>query len=317
MTANFADRLFARVRQTNSRLCVGLDPDIACFPTALLRRFSLVPDSWAQPENAERIGECIEAFCHEILSATHDLVCAVKPQSAHFEAYGHHGLRALERVCLAARERGLPVVMDAKRNDIGSTAARYARTFLGPDTGPDQAAFACDALTVTPFLGEDGIKPFVDACAANGKGLFILVKTSNPSGAQVQDLQIAETGETVAERLAKMVDEWGSHDNLIGESGYSAVGAVIGATKPESLPKLRALMPRAPILMPGFGAQGAGAGGVRAAFDNEGLGAIVNSSRGIIYPCGPDEADYFGKVREKAVAARDELNRVIAEVRIG
>jgi len=316
MTANFADRLFERVRRTDSRLCVGLDPDLARFPTALLRRFGLEADCWANPENAERIGDCVEEFCKEILDATHDVACAVKPQAAYFEAYGHHGLRALEAVCVAARERGLPVIMDAKRNDIGSTAVRYARAYLGPETGEGRAALYCDALTVTPFLGVDGIKPFVDACAANGKGLFILVKTSNPSGAQVQDLEIAGPdaagpGETVAERLAALVDEWGNRKDLIGTSGYSAVGAVIGATKPESLPRLRALMPRAPILMPGFGAQGAGAGGVRAAFDQDGLGAIVNSSRGIIYPCGPDTADYFGKVREKAQAARDELRTML------
>jgi orotidine-5'-phosphate decarboxylase len=311
MAANFADRLFARVRLVDSRLCVGLDPDIARFPTALLRRFELGPDSWARPENAARLGDAVLAFCLDVMEATAETACAVKFQSAHFEAYGHHGLRALETACAAARERGLPVVMDAKRNDIGSTAQRYARAYLGPDGGPDRAAFACDALTVTPFLGEDGITPFVDACAANGKGLFILVKTSNPSGAQVQDLPIAGTDETVAERLAALVDAWGNHDNLIGESGYSAVGAVIGATKPESLPRLRALMPRAPILMPGFGAQGAGAGGVRAAFDAHGLGAIVNSSRAILYPCDPDETDYFAKVREKALAARDALRAML------
>jgi len=311
MADNFADRLFARVRETDSRLCVGLDPDIARFPTELLRRFGLAADSWASPENAARIGDAIQAFCLDVMDATMDAACAVKFQVAHFEAYGHHGLRALEAVCAAGRAHDLLVVMDAKRNDIGSTAQRYARAYLGPEDGPDRAAFACDALTVTPFLGEDGIRPFVDACAANGKGLFILVKTSNPSGAQVQDLQIVGTQETVAERLASMADGWGNHDNLIGQSGYSCVGAVIGATKPESLPRLRALMPRAPILMPGFGAQGAYAGGVRAAFDKDGLGAIVNSSRGIIYPCGPDEADYFGKVREKALAARDELRAML------
>ncbi|MBF0481481.1 MAG: orotidine-5'-phosphate decarboxylase [Desulfovibrionaceae bacterium] len=316
MTAHFADRLFARVAATDSRLCVGLDPDLARFPLELLQRFSLGPESWSDPANAKRIGDCLAAFCLEVLDATHDLACAVKFQIAHFEAYGHHGLRALTAACLAAKARGLPVIMDAKRNDIGSTARRYARAYLGPDTGPDRAAFACDALTVTPFLGEDGIKPFVDACAASGKGLFILVKTSNPSGAQVQDLPIARphgagAGETVAERLAALVDAWGEDKKMIGKSGYSAVGAVIGATQPESLPKLRALMPRAVILMPGFGAQGAGAGGVRAAFDDQGMGAIVNSSRSIIYPCDPDEADYFGKVREKATGARGELNAIL------
>jgi orotidine-5'-phosphate decarboxylase len=310
VSSHFADRLFGRVREIDSRLCVGLDPDITRFPWELLRRFDLAPESWSEPGAAKRIGDCVTAFCLEVMDTVLDLACAVKPQIAHFEAYGPRGLAALEEVCLAARERGLPVVMDAKRNDIGSTAARYARAFLGAKDGPDRAAFWCDALTVTPFLGADGIAPFVDACRENGKGLFILVKTSNPSGAQVQDLKITGAGETVAERLAKLVNEWGREPDLIGESGYSAIGAVIGATQAHSVKRLRELMPQAPILLPGFGAQGAGASGVADAFDTVGLGAIVNSSRGILYPCGPEDEDYFGKVREKAESARAALNTV-------
>jgi orotidine 5'-phosphate decarboxylase subfamily 2 len=213
------------------------------------------------------------------------------------------------RPCRGARARGLPVILDAKRNDIGSTAMRYAAAYLGPDSGPGRAPFCCDALTVTPFLGEDGIKPFTQACAANGKGIFVLVKTSNPSGAQVQDLRIEGSGETVAERLAGLVAQWGS--DSVGESGYSSVGAVIGATHPDTIKRLRELMPQAPILLPGFGAQGATAGDARDAFDAAGDGALVNSSRGILYPCDPSASDFFDQVRAKAQAAREAIQRMI------
>jgi len=311
MTQHFGDRLHARIRGRDTRLCVGLDPDLARFPLELLRRFKLDPAQAAAPADLDMqaVGDCIEAFCLEVVDVVEDLACAVKPQSAHFEAYGPHGLRALEAICRGARARGLPVIMDAKRNDIGSTAMRYAAAYLGPDTGPGRAPFSCDALTVTPFLGVDGITPFSEAGKANGKGIFVLVKTSNPSGAQVQDLRIAESEETVAERLAGLVAQWGA--DQVGESGYSSVGAVIGATHPDKIKRLRELMPRAPILLPGFGAQGATAGDAADAFDAAGDGALINSSRGVLYPCAPDDSDYFGKVRAKAQAAREAIQRMI------
>lgn len=311
MIQHFADRLHARIRARDTRLCVGLDPDIARFPIELLRRFKLDPAQAGEPADLdmEAVGDCIEAFCLEVVDVVGDLACAIKPQSAHFEAYGPQGVRALEAVCRGARARGLPVILDAKRNDIGSTAMRYAAAYLGPDSGPGRAPFCCDALTVTPFLGEDGIKPFTQACAANGKGIFVLVKTSNPSGAQVQDLRIEGSGETVAERLAGLVAQWGS--DSVGESGYSSVGAVIGATHPDKIKRLRELMPQAPILLPGFGAQGAAAGDARDAFDAAGDGALVNSSRMILYPCDPTASDFFDQVRAKAQAAREAIQRMI------
>jgi len=311
MNAHFADRLHERIEARATRLCVGLDPDIDRFPLELLRRFKLDATRSAAPDDdyALRVGDCLEAFCLEVVDVVEDLACAVKPQSAHFEAYGPQGVRALATVCRHARKRGLPVILDAKRNDIGSTAQRYAAAYLAPDKGPNQAPFACDALTITPFLGEDGVKPFVEACAANGKGLFILVRTSNPSGAQVQDLRIAESGETVAERLASLVAAWGR--DLVGESGYSSIGAVVGATQAWEIAGLRERMPQALLLLPGFGAQGATAEDVRHAFDSKGLGAIVNSSRGVLYPCGPEAPDYFGKVRAAALAARATIQELI------
>lgn len=307
----FADRLHARIRARDSRLCVGLDPDLARIPHELLRRFKLDPAQAQAPADLdqEALADCIEAFCLEVVDLVEDLACAVKPQAAHFEAYGPQGLRALQTVCRKARERGLLVVLDGKRNDIGSTAQRYAAAYLGPDSGPNRAPFSCDALTVTPFLGVDGIKPFVEQCALHGKGIFVLVKTSNPSGAQVQDLRIAPGEESLAERLAGLVTEWGSE--LVGQSGYSSVGAVIGATHPDKIKRLRELMPQAPILLPGFGAQGATAGDAADAFDANGDGAIVNSSRGVLYPCAPDAENYFGQVRAKAQAARDAIQRMI------
>lgn len=259
---NFADQLIDKITAT-SPICVGLDP-----------RYDQIPQQIR--EDAPTPGAAFFEFNKGIIDAIEDLVPIIKPQIAFYEMFGLDGLAALTRTIEYAKEKGLMVLMDAKRNDIGSTAEAYANTFL--DTVGD---FCSDALTVNAYLGFDGIKPFTEACEKNGKGLFVLVKTSNPSSGDIQDRKVDETGQSVSELMAQLVDSWGQ--DCIGQSGYSSIGAVVGATYPEQAASLRKLMPHAIFLVPGYGAQGGGAADVKPCFNDDGLGAIVNSSRGIIF----------------------------------
>ncbi len=257
---NFADRLCAAVLDKGSRVCVGLDPNLARLPQFLL-------EDHPPPQAVER-------FCCAIIDAVAEHCVAVKPQAAYFEALQQEASPTLWAVMRHARQTGLLVILDGKRNDIGSTADAYARAYLRDDA-------PVDAITVNPYLGSDGVIPFVKTAAAEARGLFVLVKTSNPSSGELQDLRLSDSGKLVYEQMADLVAGWG--DELIGEYGYSSVGAVVGATYPRQLAELRARMPQTPFLVPGYGAQGATAQDVAAAFDERGLGAIVNSSRGIIF----------------------------------
>lgn len=259
---NFADTLIDKIKET-SPICVGLDP-----------RYDQIPEHIR--EDAPTPGAALFEFNKGIIDEVYDLVPVVKPQIAFYEMLGLDGLAALSRTIDYAKEKGLLVLLDAKRNDIGSTAEAYANAYL--DEGGD---FAADALTVTPYLGYDGIKPFVEMCRKNGKGLFVLVKTSNKTSGDLQDRKVDETGQAVYELTGQLVDSWGS--DLIGDSGYSSIGAVVGATYPDEAKKLRTLMPQSIFLVPGYGAQGGGAEDVRPCFNEDGLGAIINSSRGIIF----------------------------------
>ena len=217
-----------------------------------------------------------------MIDAVADLVPAVKPQLAFFEQYGVVGMQAFENTVLAAKQRGLLVIADGKRNDISSTAEAYANAYPW-----ESEAFDCDALTVTPYLGRDSLTPFVEACKKHGKGLFVVLKTSNPGSGDFQDQRLETTGRPLYESIASALHELG--EDLVGESGYSSIGAVIGATFPEEGRRLRELMPRALILVPGYGAQGGSAKNAADCFNDDGLGAIVSSSRGITYAFGdPD-----------------------------
>ncbi len=230
--SHFADRLFERMEKLNTRLCVGLDPELLRFPQKLLEKYGLEAALHKGLDRSlfEKAGECILEFNKRAIDAVCDFAAAVKPQSAHFERFGFFGIKALHETLLYARGKGLLVILDVKRNDIGSTAEKYASAYLGPESGPDCAAMPSDAVTVNPYLGLDGIKPFVELCAKHGKGIFVLVKTSNPSGADIQDLPLRETGETPARHIASLVHQWGS--GLVGKRGYSAVGARVGAKYP-------------------------------------------------------------------------------------
>jgi len=307
----FADRLNKRIIQVNSRVCVGLDPDLSKFPSALLaeyglRDFQSTPFSRLDLQN---VSACIVKFAKAVIDATYDLAAVVKPQCAFFERYGQHGIAALEETVVHAASRGLLVIMDGKRNDIGSTATQYALAYLGYDDNANGSVTPCDAMTINPYLGSDGVLPFVRSCETRGTGVFVLVKTSNPSSGEFQDLRL-ETGETLALRVARMVDTWGQ--STINADGFSSVGAVMGATYPEDIKIMRGIMPAAIFLIPGYGAQGATASEISAAFNSQGLGAIVNASRSILYPYDPKAADFVAAIRESALLMKEDINRHIA-----
>ncbi|MEM6571981.1 MAG: orotidine-5'-phosphate decarboxylase [Planctomycetota bacterium] len=273
MTAPFADRLADAVDRAGNPCVVGLDPHLAHLP----EEFSAARDAAApRAERARAIGD----FLVEIVDACAGRVPAVKPQSAFFEAFGADGVHEFERVVAASKDAGLLVVGDVKRGDIGSTAAAYAQAFLTGLEGQDPRTL-CDAITVNPYLGTDSIAPFVDACRAADAGLYVLVRTSNPSSAELQAVEAGADGETVSDLVADAVVGWGSE--LVGERGWSSIGAVVGATHPDELARLRERMPRTPLLLPGYGAQGAGAADVAGGFRDGLHGALVNSSRGILF----------------------------------
>lgn len=288
----FADRLIAACKQRDSRLVVGLDPHWALIPACFKAEFAS-----AEP------GEIIAEYCLQVVDATSCHAAAFKPQIAFFEQFGTSGMRALDRVLTRIRTLGGLVLMDAKRGDIGTTAEAYARAFFGDEGFP--AAWPADALTVNAYLGSDGVRPFLKHA---DRGIFVLVKTSNPSSGELQDLRL-ESGEMVAERMADAVAAWNAP--TVGSSGYGNVGAVIGATYPEAMKTLRGRMPQSLILVPGYGAQGGDEQAVRAAFNGDGLGALINSSRGIMFPADY-ASDGFAAVARAAGQAREHIQRLIA-----
>lgn len=281
------DRLVENIKKTNAPIVVGLDPMLAYVPehikTEAYREYG---------ETLEGAADAIWQFNKGIVDATYDIIPAVKPQIAMYEQFGIPGLIAFKKTVDYCKEKGLVVIGDIKRGDIGSTSTAYAVGHLGKvQVGYNTyAGFDEDFVTVNPYLGTDGVKPFVDVCKEENKGIFVLVKTSNPSSGEFQD-KIAD-GKPLYELVGRMVDTWGSE--VIGKSGYSAVGAVVGATYPEMGRVLRDIMPKSYILVPGYGAQGGKAKDLVHYFNEDGLGAIVNSSRGIIAAYKQDKYASFG-----------------------
>ena len=267
-TTNFADRLAEAVERKRSQLVVGLDPRPDLLPVELRGEAHL-----GRPETADACSR----FCRGLVDAVAPYVVAVKPQVAFFEALGSDGVRALVEVCGYSRAAGLQVIVDAKRGDIGSTARAYATAFLEPSNGNPPLA---DALTVNPYLGRDSLDPYLAACRRDGAGIFCVVKTSNAGGAEVQDL-VLSNGRHVWHQVAELVSEWGA--DLVGEHGLSSVGAVIGATHPRAVGEARKLLPRAVLLLPGVGAQGATPADVARAFTSGPASALVNVARNVIY----------------------------------
>jgi len=244
----------------------------------------------------------VEAFGRGVIDVVATRVPAVKIQAAFYEALGPEGAAALHATARQARRRGLIVILDGKRNDIGTTAEAYARAYLGRDAD-GESPWDADALTINPYLGRDGVAPFLRLAGREGKGVFILVRTSNPSAGDFQDL--ACDGKPVYRHVADEVVKWNAP--TVGASGLGDVGAVVGATHPKELAELRAAMPGVWFLVPGYGAQGGTAADVKAAYLSNGLGAVVNSSRGVTFPFHPDDPDWEAKVVAAAKKAQAEL----------
>lgn len=272
MEMSFAQRLESAILRTRSPLCVGLDPRLQSLPK------SLQPSDPADPH---AVAKAYAQFSREVIDVVRPLCGVVKPQSAFYEQLGPPGFQALAETVHYARQQGLLVVLDAKRGDIGTTAEAYAEAFLAGPAAPIPA----DALTVNPYLGGDSLEPFVQRATSCHNGIFVLVKTSNPGGGMFQDL--VANGQTLYRHVAQHVEQLAASSaaSSTASSGerFGAVGAVVGATYTEQLAELRAVMPHAWLLIPGFGAQGGTADEVRPGFHSDGLGAIVNSSRGIIF----------------------------------
>lgn len=293
---HFADRLAAAVRRVGNPVCVGLDPRRENLPSGII-----------SGEGLDAVARGYETFCRGIIDVVTPLVAVVKPQAAFFEELGPAGCAVLARVIAYAASKGLVVVLDGKRNDIGSTADGYARAYLGPG---DRSPWGADALTVSPYLGDDSLTPFVDVAKSRGAGIFVLVKTSNPGGKRFQD--IAADGRPLYRHVGDYVEQLAA--DTAGREGYGCVGAVVGATYPEQLHELRAAMPHTWFLIPGFGAQGGTAKDCAPAFDQRGLGAIINNSRGLIFAHSrPEYKERFGPSRwQEAVeaATRDMIEQL-------
>lgn len=291
-------QLISRIQKTKAPICVGLDPMLSYIPDHVAKK---VFEEFG--ETLEGAAEAVWQFNKEIVDHVWDLIPAVKPQIAMYEQFGIEGLKAYEKTVRYCQEKGLLVIGDAKRGDIGSTSAAYAAGHLGRVKVGEKSfsAFGTDFLTVNPYLGTDGVKPFADVCKEEDKGLFVLVKTSNPSSGEFQDQLI--NGKPLYELVAEKVMEWGK-DCMDGT--YSNVGAVVGATYPEMSKILRRIMPNTYFLVPGYGAQGGTAEDLKYCFNEDGLGAIVNSSRGIIAAYKQEKykafgAEHFGEASRQAV----------------
>lgn len=284
------DKLIERIIELQNPACVGLDTDFNYLPEDMKRDVSTF----------EEVSERIAEFNMNIIDKISDIVPSVKVQVAYYEMYGHAGMQAFEYTLNYARGRGLIVIADCKRNDIGSTAGCYSKAYLGKTdiNGKKTRAFAADMLTVNGYLGYDGIKPFIEDVTAHDKSIFALVKTSNPSSGEFQNLKL-ENGKFIYEQMGELVQEWGK--TTVGKYGYSEVGAVVGATHPEEAARLRKQMPNTFFLIPGYGAQGGSAEMLKVCFDKRGLGGVVNSSRGII--CAYKNPQYSGMTYSEAARA--------------
>ena len=302
------DRMIEGIRRTGYPTVAGLDPKLSYIP-AYIREQAFAEHG----ETLEGAAAAILTYNKALIDALCDVVPAVKPQAAYYEMYGWPGVKTLAETIAYAKQKGMFVITDGKRNDIGTTMEAYATAHLGKTAVGSQmlTAFGGDALTVNRYLGSDGIRPLLGVCREQDAGIFVLVKTSNPSSGELQDREI--DGKSVYRTMGDKCEAWG--EELPGKYGYSGVGAVVGATYPEQLSELRAALPHTYFLVPGYGAQGGGAKDVAGAFDKDGLGAIVNSSRGILCAwqkeenCAPE--DFAGAARREALRMKADITSVL------
>ncbi|MCK9218169.1 MAG: orotidine-5'-phosphate decarboxylase [Firmicutes bacterium] len=299
----FIDRLIDRIIVTKNHCIVGIDPHENIIPKYI----------WDECYNssmskAENMGNLIYQMGKEIIDSIYDIVPGIKPQIAFFEQYGSFGIKAFENVCCYAKAKGLIVIADVKRGDIGSTARAYSDYYLGCE----DTSLSVDSITVNPYLGRDSIEPFVNNCIDNNKGLFILVKTSNKSSSDIQDRLC--NGKRIYEIVSDLII--GLEEKSMGNKGYSSIGAVVGGTYKEEGEHIRKQMKRTYFLVPGFGAQGAKASDLVGFFNDDGLGAIINSSRGIIGAYKLEEykdKPFAIAARDAAINMRDEINKKLYE----
>ncbi|MBW1796407.1 MAG: orotidine-5'-phosphate decarboxylase [Deltaproteobacteria bacterium] len=309
----FSDRLITEIDKKRSVAVVGLDPVYQRIPLC----FREVTRG-NEGDLLKAAADAIIIFNKCIIDIVEPYVPAVKPQIAFYERYGIEGIKAFVHTVEYARNKGLIVIEDAKRNDIGNTAQAYADGHIGMakfDEGREYRVFGVDAITINPYLGSDGINPFLDTLEKYNKGIFVLVKTSNPSSSELQDIVLEDGKTKLFEYVAKIVNTWG--DNFVGQRGYSSVGAVVGATFPEHARVLRSIMPKSIFLVPGYGAQGAAGKDITECFNKDGYGAIVSASRSINYPHGSDlniSEDSFKILVENAVQT---MNSDISEALSG
>jgi orotidine-5'-phosphate decarboxylase len=275
---HFGDRLVAAIKEKNTPVCVGLDPVYDRLPADITDR-----EGFNDPSSVECAVDAIGEFCRRVIKVVAPLVPAVKINSAFFERYYASGLDTYYGLVEEARSKGLIVIGDVKRGDVGHSAGCYAKAHLAdPELADAVELMIPDAVTVNAYLGLDGVKPFIDAARADGKGVFVLVQTSNESASELQGLAL-ENGGTVAEHVARTVHEWSNDHGLVGESGFSSVGAVVAPRDVEGTARLRGAMPNCMFLVPGFGAQGRGPEDVAVCFKSDGSGALVTASRSVIY----------------------------------
>ena len=310
---NFADQLVRRIAELDNPTVMGLDPKLEYIPQLLIDQ---AKDEY--PDDMEKASaHAIWHFNKALIDAVCDIVPAIKPQFAYYELYGIEAVKVLNKTIEYAQSKGMLVIGDCKRNDIGATSTAYAEGIIGSTEiigGERVSMTGCDCATVNAYLGIDGVKPFLDVCSRDGKGIFILVRTSNPSAGDLQDLELKD-GRKVYEAMAQLVYTWGSE--LVGEEGFSSVGAVVGATWPEQAVEARKLMPNNLILVPGYGAQGAGPDSAVASFTKDGRGSIVNASRSLMCAWKKREdlqpEDFAQATRDEAIDMKTKLNNALKD----
>ncbi len=302
---NAIDELIDKIKKMDNPTVMGLDPRYDMIPNVITKKYE---------NNLEGACKAIVEFNKALIDATYDIIPAVKPQIAFYEMFGIEGIKAFKETCKYAKEKGMLVIADIKRGDIGSTASGYSNAYIGrtPLLDKEEIIFDVDFVTINPYLGIDGVKPFIEDCKKYGKGIFIIDKTSNPSSGELQDLKL-ENGRTIYEEVAVLIEKWG--EELRGKYGYSSISSVVGATYPEQLKTLRKLAPHTFFLIPGYGAQGGKAEDIALGFDENGIGGIVNASRSLMCAYKKDEKfseEEFGKAtRAEAIRMRDEINTAI------